>query len=136
MLGPKKYCMFSKPIGQICKRHNMNYHCYVDDTQAYLVIKPSDNWNNIATRMEACLTDISAWMKSNMLKLNQEKTEMIIFASKQRSSEFLGCSIKFDGYIVNEASVVKTLVYCLINISAWKNKSAPLQDHVFFKSGK
>jgi hypothetical protein len=28
VLGPKKYCMFSKPIGQICKRHNMSYHCY------------------------------------------------------------------------------------------------------------
>jgi hypothetical protein len=24
VLGPKKYCMFSKPIGQICKRHNMS----------------------------------------------------------------------------------------------------------------
>jgi hypothetical protein len=44
VLGPKKYCMFSKPIGQICKRHNMSYHCYADDTQAYLVIKPIDNW--------------------------------------------------------------------------------------------
>jgi hypothetical protein len=40
VLGPKKYCMFSKPIGQICKRHNMSYHCYADDTQEYLVIKP------------------------------------------------------------------------------------------------
>jgi hypothetical protein len=57
VLGPKKYCMFSKPIGQICKRHNMSYHCYADDTQAYLVIKPIDNWINISTRMEACLRD-------------------------------------------------------------------------------
>ena len=50
------------------KRHNMSYHCYGHDTQAYLVIKPIDNWINIATRMEAYLSDISAWMKSNMLK--------------------------------------------------------------------
>jgi hypothetical protein len=28
VLGPKKYCMFSKPIGQMCKRHNMSNHCY------------------------------------------------------------------------------------------------------------
>ena len=60
VFGPQKYCMFSKPIGQICKRHIMNYHCYADDTQAYLVIKPSDNWTNIATRKEACISDISA----------------------------------------------------------------------------
>lgn len=109
VLGPKKYCMFSKPIGQICKRHNMSYHCYADDTQAYLVIKPIDNWINIATRMEACLSDISAWMKSNMLKLNQDKTELIIFTTKQRTKDFVNCSISFDGHIVNEASVVKNL---------------------------
>ena len=60
VLGPKKYCMFSKPIGQICKRHNMSYHCYADDTQEYLVIKPIENWINIATRIGTCLSDISA----------------------------------------------------------------------------
>ena len=38
VLGPRKYCMFSKPIGDICKRHNMLYHGYADDTQSYLVI--------------------------------------------------------------------------------------------------
>jgi len=37
VLGPRKYCMFSKPIGEICSRHGMNYHCYADDTQVYLV---------------------------------------------------------------------------------------------------
>ena len=60
VLGPKTYCMFSKPIGQICKRHNMSYHCYADDSQPYIVIKLIDNWINIAIRMEACLSDISA----------------------------------------------------------------------------
>ena len=39
VLGPRLYCMFSKPIGEICKRHNMLYHCYADDSQVYLVIE-------------------------------------------------------------------------------------------------
>jgi hypothetical protein len=88
VLGPKKYCMFSKPVGQICKRHNMSYHCYADDSQPYIVIKPIDNWINIATRMEACLSDISAWMKSNMLKLNQDKTESKFFYNKATHEGF------------------------------------------------
>jgi uncharacterized HAD superfamily protein len=48
-------------------------------------------------------------MKSNMLKLNQDKTELIIFTTKQRTKGFVNCSISVDGYIVNEASVVKKL---------------------------
>jgi hypothetical protein len=59
--------------------------------------------------MEACLSDISALLKSNMLKLNQDKTELIFFTTKQRTKDFVNCSISFDGYIVNEASVVKHL---------------------------
>ena len=47
VLGPKLYCIFSRPIGEICKRHNMSYHCYADDTQVYLEFKPLDNWTNI-----------------------------------------------------------------------------------------
>ena len=59
--------------------------------------------------MEVCLSDISAWVKSNMLKLNQDKTELIFFITKQRTKDFVNCIISFDGYIVNEASVVKHL---------------------------
>ena len=55
---------------EICKRHNMLYHCYVDDTQAYQVIKPEGDWDDLSERQKACLSDISAWMSSNMLQLN------------------------------------------------------------------
>lgn len=65
VLGPRLYCMFAKPIGEICKRHNMLYHCYADDTQVYLVIEPCDNWNNVSIRLQVCLSDISSWMRAH-----------------------------------------------------------------------
>ena len=76
--------MFAKPIGEICKRHNMLYHCYADDTQVYVVIETCDNWNNVSIRLQVCLSDISLWMCTNLLKLNQDKTELIIFAPTHR----------------------------------------------------
>ena len=85
VLRTKLYCMFSKPIGEICKRHNTLYHCYADDSEVYLVIEPIDSWTDIAVRLEACIADISTWMKINLLKLNQDKTELIIFAPKTSS---------------------------------------------------
>ena len=89
VLGPRLYCMFSKPIGEICRKHDMCYHCYADDTQVYLIINPKDSWDNIADRLEQCLSDIENWMQNNILKLNQEKTELIIFTPKHKSNEFL-----------------------------------------------
>jgi hypothetical protein len=43
------------------------------NTQLYFVIKPPDDWSNVNGRLEPCLSEISAWMKSNMLKLNEDK---------------------------------------------------------------
>jgi hypothetical protein len=48
-------------------------------------------------------------MSSNMLKLNQDKTELIVFAPKHRVKEFSECCLSFDGTIVTYASFVKNL---------------------------
>ncbi|CAC5417004.1 unnamed protein product [Mytilus coruscus] len=108
-LGPKLYCFFSKPIGEICKRHNMWYHCYANDTQVYLVIKPLDNWNNISARLETCMADISSWMCSNKLKLNEDKTELIIFSPKHGVKKFSDCHLTFGKNIVSDSACVKNL---------------------------
>jgi hypothetical protein len=73
----RKECR-AKLVGSICKKHGMAYHCYADDAQIYQVIKPLDNWD--------CLFDIKSWMCTNMLKLNQDKTELIVFAIQLRRS--------------------------------------------------
>lgn len=46
VLGPKLYCLFSKLIGDICRNHGFKYHCYADDIQVYMIIKPYENSNN------------------------------------------------------------------------------------------
>ena len=109
VLGPRLYCMFSKPIGEICKRHNMLYHCYADESQVYLVIEPIDSWTDISVRLEACIADISTWMKVKLLKLNQDKTELIIFAPKHRVKELGNCQLVPDGTIVTDVTCVKNL---------------------------
>jgi hypothetical protein len=59
----------------------------------YFVIKPPDDWSDVTGRLEPCLSEISAWMKSNMLKLNEDKTELIVFAPKHRLSDFRNCQL-------------------------------------------
>ena len=84
VLGPKLYCIYTKPVGDIVKKHNLRYHCYADDTQIYLSIKPDENWASERSAIEACVADVGGWMNRNMLKLNQEKNELIVFSSKHR----------------------------------------------------
>ena len=44
-----------------------------------------------------------------MLKLNQDKTESIVFVPKLRVKEFSECCLSFDGTIVTNASFDKNL---------------------------
>ncbi|KAK2157757.1 hypothetical protein LSH36_185g05015 [Paralvinella palmiformis] len=62
-----------------------------DDTQVYMAIMPKTTWSDVAKKLEACLADISTWMSANMLKINEEKTELIIFNPKPKAVHHIGC---------------------------------------------
>ena len=38
ILGPILYLLYTSPIGDIIKRHGLEYHLYADDTQLYLAL--------------------------------------------------------------------------------------------------
>ncbi|KAL9978146.1 hypothetical protein ACROYT_G015633 [Oculina patagonica] len=69
------------PVG---KRHNLEYHFYADDTQLYVAFKTDslDRMAQCKTSIEQCVCDIDNWMAVNKLKLNQEKTEVVLISSR------------------------------------------------------
>ena len=40
VLGPILYLLYTAPLADVIKGHNMSYHFYVDDSQIYLTVKP------------------------------------------------------------------------------------------------
>lgn len=73
VLGLKLYCMYTKPIGDIVKEHNLHYYCNAYNTQIYFFIKPDENWDDVSVATEAYLADVCAWMSRNIPQLNSEK---------------------------------------------------------------
>ena len=70
------------PLGQILQNFNINYHSYADDTQLYVSLSP-DNCRP-ADVLCQCLEEINSWMRENFLQLNEDKTEIILFGSKEK----------------------------------------------------
>ena len=79
--GPLLFTLFSAPLGDVIKAHNISYMSYADDTQIYLVLHPRDRELAIP-RLELCLRDIKAWTTTNRLVLNDSKTELVHISSK------------------------------------------------------
>jgi len=75
VLGSKNYVLYTKPLGDIIRRHGLQHHFYADDTQLYLSFKPKDYviQPEALTRIENCLIEIVALMHQSMLKLNNEE---------------------------------------------------------------
>ena len=75
--------MYTYPLALIFNKHKVEYHSYADDPQVYL---PCDN--NVASlkhavhQLDNCIFEICDWMRRNALKLNEDKTEFVIFSTK------------------------------------------------------
>ena len=112
-MGPKMYVMYTKPLGYIIHHHGLNHHFYADDSQLYIKFNPKVNTaaTEALTKIENCLTDIEGWMHMNKLKLNNEKTEVILFTSKHniRHIDLQNMAVNMTGSEVVPASHVKNL---------------------------
>ena len=68
-------------MSEICKRHDIHYHSYADDTQLYVHYGRNCDisMRDAIAKLENFITEIGQWMTHNCLKLIQDKIEWLIF---------------------------------------------------------
>ena len=88
VLGPVLFTIYTTPLGDIIRGHGLTFHLYAADTQLYVAFKPcqSISKQDTITRIEKCVEDIRIWMADNLLKLNDDKTEVIVITSRDKLS--------------------------------------------------
>ena len=86
VLGPVLVTLYTSPLGDICQQHHINFHSYADDQQIYLSFQPSNlgSSETCLTCLQNCIKDIRLWMKTNLLKLNDSRTEFLIVGTRQQ----------------------------------------------------
>ena len=107
VIGPIAFILFSAPLQDIIAAHGIQSVAYADDTQLYLTFNPSDR-DDAVNKMEACITDIKSWCRSNMLVLNEKKTEFIYFSSHFCNSSW-NPTIKVGNSTIHPVSQARNL---------------------------
>ena len=77
-LGPIFFVLYTTPLSDIIAKHSVNHQLFADDTQLQKPT-PLSEVTNLTKELNACTDDTKTWMTKNQLKLNDNKTEALLF---------------------------------------------------------
>ena len=78
VLGPILFVLYTTPLSDIIANHSVNHQLFADDTQLQKST-PLNEVTNLTKELNACTDNIKTWMTENQLKLNDDKTEALLF---------------------------------------------------------
>ena len=103
--------MYISPLGDVIRKHGINFHMYadVDDVQLYISFRPCDQMKALH-ELQHCLDEVDYWLRQNRLLLNGNKTKMITFGTKQRLTVATNIHVTVDGCLISSDATTKNLV--------------------------
>ncbi len=90
LLGPQIFIMYTRPTGVIARKYGVKYHLYADETQLYATfdVKDEATLTSSLQALEYCIVEIRSWMAKNMLKLNDDKSDILYVTTLSEVSQY------------------------------------------------
>ena len=135
VLGPVLFSLYTYPLSNIMKHHKIMYHFYADDTQVYDTDLNVDFCDK-RKKCEDCIVDVKEWMDKNKLKLNEEKTEVMIVGSKRQRAKIEEGSMDVNGCEIEFVDSVKNLGVFLDSDMTMERQVSSLRAKLLFELKK
>ena len=124
VLGPILYLLYTSPLGDIIRRHDMNLHFYADDCQISFSLE--------FARIEACLQDIGTWISLIKLKRNSDKTELLVIGSGNLPASQLRSLTAIDGSVIQPSLSARNLGVIFDNKFNMERPVSAICESAFF----
>ena len=82
VLGPVLFTVYTCTFAFLLEAHGVSYHFFADDTRLYIRVEDIDEAKH---RLSFLLSDLKIWMARRKLKLNNDKTEIIVIRGNLRN---------------------------------------------------
>ena len=82
VLGPILSFLYPAPLSSLIETHSVFNKSFAEDTQL-LHSCPPDQVHATVLTMQICISDMKTWMTQNKLKLNDDKTEVLLIKSNR-----------------------------------------------------
>jgi hypothetical protein len=109
--GPQLFITYLSKLYDVISCHLPQCEGYADDSQLYLAFKAGSLTcqNEAIAAMESCVSDVRRWFLTNKLKINDAKTELIIFGSKQQLAKLSDINITVGSATIHTVDEVRNL---------------------------
>jgi hypothetical protein len=90
LLGPILFILYIKALQEIAAKYGLNVQFYADDSQLYISFSPMhpSDLADVKDRINKCLEEVKIWMVNNFMKLNEDKTELLVIGKPRVLKEF------------------------------------------------
>ena len=78
VMGPILFVLYTTPLSDIIANHSVNRLLFVDDTQLQKSA-PLSEVTHLTKELNACTDELKTWMTRTRLRLNDHKTEALLF---------------------------------------------------------
>ena len=111
LMGAEDYKVYILPVGDIIRKHRLRFNIYADDKQLSIAfdLRSSEDLKSKIVLIEKCVQEIKQWMTVNMLKLNAEKTEVLIITSPHFKERVDSHTVSVEGTDVIPSPSVRNI---------------------------
>ena len=127
-----KFTMYMLPLGKILKSHNVDYHVYADDTHLYTSAHP-DNLSSLLLIIQNCCDYVGMWRHENKLKLNNDKTEVLLCSTESKQSKVHISDITLGGTTIAISDKSKHLWVILDNTFSMEHQINAVVKAMYFE---
>ena len=116
VLGPLLFLIYINDLHKACTMGNLRI--FADDTTLFF---KCNNKDDITTKGTQIMTQLNEWFKANKLTLNSDKSNFVIFRSRQNKITNLPVQIKFQTTCIKQSESAKFLGVILDEHLTWNN---------------
>ena len=123
-MGPILFILYISRLYHVIPNHLPSAHGYADDTQLYLLFRPNDrsSQDHAIASVEACISDVRAWLIYNRQLINDSKTEFLFVGSRHQLSK-----IAIDSITVSDSTIQP--VNSVRNLGSWFDSNMSISIH-------
>ena len=123
VLGPKLFNIYVRSQPKVFQKCNFKTTSFADDSNGMKTFSLQFQYNVLKNDVASCMKEITHWMNTQFLKINPDKTEILLLRPKALEENVIIGGTIIDEQCIRYSNVVK-------NVGVWLDEHLSMSTHI------